>query len=215
MPLARMSRRADSTSCSTCCSSAGVSSKSLGSCITPGKYTVVRNCSASPKRMGTEVPSIWAAAAQLLVPKSIPRFIWRSHAQSGRALYYGWPGGPWTMVQLDSAGGRMAYAGGAWARAATIAGLSRCPGDAMPTSSCPQCSLENVYPDGALWICADCGHEWMPGEADADAMVVRDSNGNVLVAGDTVTVIKDLKVKGSSIPLKQGTVIRNIRLVED
>ncbi len=85
----------------------------------------------------------------------------------------------------------------------------------MPTSSCPQCSLENVYPDGALWICADCGHEWMPGEADADAMVVRDSNGNVLVAGDTVTVIKDLKVKGSSIPLKQGTVIRNIRLVED
>ena len=87
----------------------------------------------------------------------------------------------------------------------------------MSTTSCPQCSLENVYPDGALWICADCGHEWMPGEAeaDADAMVVRDSNGNVLVAGDTVTVIKDLKVKGSSIPLKQGTVIRNIRLVED
>ncbi|WP_269790653.1 zinc ribbon domain-containing protein YjdM [Stenotrophomonas sp. Iso1] len=85
----------------------------------------------------------------------------------------------------------------------------------MSVSSCPQCSLQNVYPDGALWICADCGHEWTPGEAAANALVVRDSNGNVLVAGDTVTVIKDLKVKGSSIPLKQGTVIRNIRLVED
>ncbi|MBN8801726.1 MAG: phosphonoacetate hydrolase [Lysobacteraceae bacterium SCN 69-123] len=85
----------------------------------------------------------------------------------------------------------------------------------MPVSSCPQCSSQNVYPDGALWICADCGHEWTPGEAGESALVVRDSNGNVLVAGDTVTVIKDLKVKGSSIPLKQGTVIRNIRLVED
>jgi len=85
----------------------------------------------------------------------------------------------------------------------------------MPITSCPQCSLENVYPDGALWICADCGHEWTPGEAAESSLVVRDSNGNVLVAGDTITVIKDLKVKGSSIPLKQGTVIRNIRLVED
>ena len=66
-----------------------------------------------------------------------------------------------------------------------------------------------------MWICADCGHEWMPGEATEAGLVVRDSNGNVLEAGDTVTVIKDLKVKGSSIPLKQGTVIRNIRLVED
>ncbi|MGE8281506.1 MAG: zinc ribbon domain-containing protein YjdM, partial [Stenotrophomonas sp.] len=64
-------------------------------------------------------------------------------------------------------------------------------------------------------ICADCGHEWTPGESAESSVVVRDSNGNVLVAGDTVTVIKDLKVKGSSIPLKQGTVIRNIRLVED
>src|SRR5690606_25730143 len=77
-------------------------------------------------------------------------------------------------------------------------------------------TLENTYVDGVLWICADCGHEWAAGDADgAEALVVRDSNGNVLAAGDTVTVIKDLKVKGSSIPLKQGTVIRNIRLVED
>lgn len=81
---------------------------------------------------------------------------------------------------------------------------------------CPQCTRDNTYVDGDRYVCADCGHEWAiagdaPGEADA---IVRDSNGNVLAQGDTVVVIKDLKVKGSSIPLKQGTVIRNIRLVE-
>jgi protein PhnA len=83
--------------------------------------------------------------------------------------------------------------------------------------ACPQCGLENTYADGALWTCPDCGHEWAAGDEDdaATMRVVRDSNGNVLSAGDTVVVIKDLKVKGSSIPLKQGTVIRNIRLVED
>lgn len=81
--------------------------------------------------------------------------------------------------------------------------------------ACPQCTLENTYVDGAQWICADCGYEWPLEEAQGEAQVVRDCNGNPLSAGDTVTVIKDLKVKGSSIPLKQGTVIRNIRLVED
>ena len=83
--------------------------------------------------------------------------------------------------------------------------------------ACPQCGLENTYADGALLVCADCGHEWAPGDGGAadDALVVRDVNGNPLSAGDTVVVIKDLKVKGSSIPLKQGTVIRNIRLVVD
>jgi len=82
--------------------------------------------------------------------------------------------------------------------------------------ACPQCTLENTYADGALFVCADCGHEWAAGdEAPAEAVVVRDCNGNVLTAGDTVTVIKDLKVKGASIPLKQGTVIRGIRLIED
>jgi protein PhnA len=83
--------------------------------------------------------------------------------------------------------------------------------------ACPQCTLENTYADGGRYICADCGFEWTPDAAEegAAAMVVRDSNGNVLVEGDTVVVIKDLKVKGSSIPLKQGTVIRQIRLVED
>ena len=77
--------------------------------------------------------------------------------------------------------------------------------------------MENTYPDGDNYICADCGHEWpvLTGRAENGvALVVRDVNGNVLHSGDSVTVIKDLKVKGSSIPLKQGTVIRNIRLVD-
>lgn len=83
---------------------------------------------------------------------------------------------------------------------------------------CPQCTLENTYPDGANFVCADCGYEWpsTPAAAAAQATtIVRDSNGNPLADGDTVVVIKDLKVKGSSIPLKQGTVIKHIRLVED
>ena len=83
---------------------------------------------------------------------------------------------------------------------------------------CPQCGMDNTYPDGDNLVCADCGHEWAAsgtgGAAEAQ-VVVRDVNGNVLTDGDTVVVIKDLKVKGSSIPLKQGTVIKNIRLVAD
>ena len=77
--------------------------------------------------------------------------------------------------------------------------------------------MENTYPDGDNYVCADCGHEW-PIAATAQVAdvgpVVRDVNGNVLHSGDTVVVIKDLKVKGSSIPLKQGTVIKSIRLVD-
>lgn len=83
--------------------------------------------------------------------------------------------------------------------------------------ACPVCAMENTYPDGANFVCADCGHEW-PMEAPSAAgsgVIVRDVNGNVLNDGDSVLVIKDLKVKGSSIPLKQGTMIRGIRLVED
>ncbi len=76
--------------------------------------------------------------------------------------------------------------------------------------------MENTYPDGEMYICPDCAHEWPQRSAGAEegASVVRDVHGNVLNSGDTVVVIKDLKVKGSSIPLKQGTVIRNIRLVD-
>jgi protein PhnA len=82
---------------------------------------------------------------------------------------------------------------------------------------CPQCSLENTYRDGGLFVCADCGHEWVEGDVadEGEVVVVRDCNGNTLNDGDTVVVIKDLPVKGSSTGIKQGTVIRNIRLVED
>lgn len=82
--------------------------------------------------------------------------------------------------------------------------------------ACPQCGLPNTYADGDTHVCADCGHEWPGAVAETTAVAAtRDVNGNVLAAGDSVVVIKDLKVKGTSIPLKQGTVIRNIRLVED
>ncbi len=83
--------------------------------------------------------------------------------------------------------------------------------------ACPQCGMTNTYEDGAQWVCADCGYEWSAAaDAHPEASVdVRDSNGNLLQEGDTVVVIKDLKVKGSSIPLKQGTTIKNIRLIAD
>ena len=85
-----------------------------------------------------------------------------------------------------------------------------------PIPACPQCTLTSTYRDGDQFVCADCGFEWpASGEtAGDDDLVVRDSNGNRLAEGDTVVVIKDLKVKGSSIPLKQGTVIKQIRLVD-
>ncbi len=85
------------------------------------------------------------------------------------------------------------------------------------STPCPQCTLDNTYVDGSHHVCADCGFEWplAGGESAPETQVVRDSNGNALADGDTVVVIKDLKVKGSAIPLKQGTVIKHIRLVPD
>ena len=85
------------------------------------------------------------------------------------------------------------------------------------TPACPQCTLENTYPDGTNFVCADCGFEWpmAPASAaddDADA-VVKDFNGQVLQDGDAVVLIKDLKVKGSSTVLKMGTKVKSIRLV--
>lgn len=82
--------------------------------------------------------------------------------------------------------------------------------------ACPKCSSDYAYADGAMLICPECAHEWAPGETaqDPDARVVKDANGNVLQDGDSVTVIKDLKVKGSSSVLKVGTKVRNIRLVD-
>jgi protein PhnA len=84
--------------------------------------------------------------------------------------------------------------------------------------ACPQCTLENTYPDGANYVCPDCAFEW-PIAALADAGdvsdgLVKDANGQVLSSGDSVILIKDLKVKGSSIVLKKGTKIKGIRLPE-
>lgn len=84
--------------------------------------------------------------------------------------------------------------------------------------NCPQCNSANTYSDGNLWICPDCSHEWNPAaeikvaEAIIDESFVRDANGNILSDGDTVTVIKDLKVKGSSSSVKVGTKVKNIKL---
>lgn len=77
--------------------------------------------------------------------------------------------------------------------------------------ACPECASEYTYEMGALLACSMCGHEW-PADQASEA-VVRDAVGNVLADGDTVTVIKTLKVKGSSAPIKAGTKVRNIRLV--
>lgn len=81
---------------------------------------------------------------------------------------------------------------------------------------CPKCSSAFTYEDGALYVCPECAHEWpqQVAENGTDAKVFRDANGNTLVDGDTVTVIKDLKVKGSSAVVKVGTKVKNIRLVE-
>lgn len=80
--------------------------------------------------------------------------------------------------------------------------------------SCPKCQCAYTYEDGNLIVCPECAHEWNPDTKDTEVLVVKDSNGNILVDGDTITVIKDLKVKGSSSALKQGTRVKNIRLVE-
>ena len=81
---------------------------------------------------------------------------------------------------------------------------------------CPKCASAYTYEDGAHYVCPECGHEWSPAQADAveGAKVVRDAVGNLLQDGDTVTVIKDLKLKGSSLVVKVGTKVRNIRLVD-
>ena len=93
--------------------------------------------------------------------------------------------------------------------------------DSLPP--CPECSSEYTYEMGALLVCPECAHEWSASaetdtEADADApaaaaTVIKDAVGNVLADGDTVTVVKDLKIKGSSTVIKVGTKVRGIRLV--
>lgn len=81
--------------------------------------------------------------------------------------------------------------------------------------NCPECGSAYTYEDRGMMICPECGHEWTQGDAvEENDSAVKDSNGNVLADGDTVTVIKDLKVKGASGAIKQGTKVKNIRLVE-
>lgn len=85
--------------------------------------------------------------------------------------------------------------------------------DTLP--NCPKCNSEYTYEDGNVLVCPECGHEWsLEAAATEEERVIKDANGNVLNDGDTVTVIKDLKVKGSSSTLKQGTKVKNIRLVD-
>ena len=82
---------------------------------------------------------------------------------------------------------------------------------------CPKCQSEYVYEDGSLLICPECAHEWIKKEAEAlveQERVIKDANGQVLQDGDTVSVMKDLKVKGSSLVVKVGTKVKNIRLVD-
>ena len=84
---------------------------------------------------------------------------------------------------------------------------------------CPKCESKYTYQDGLLFICPECAHEWptsteVHNEIDDDLMIVQDSNGTPLADGDSITVIKDLKVKGSSAMVKVGTRVKNIRLVE-
>lgn len=85
----------------------------------------------------------------------------------------------------------------------------------MALPKCPMCQSEYTYEDRGLLICPECSHEWSPEDSvQEEGLVVLDANGNQLQDGDTVTVIKDLKVKGASGAIKQGTKVKNIRLVE-
>lgn len=83
--------------------------------------------------------------------------------------------------------------------------------------NCPKCNSEYTYHDGNMYVCPECAHEWSGEEATAPAdesRIIKDANGTLLQDGDTVTVIKDLKVKGSSLVVKVGTKVKNIRLVD-
>ena len=83
--------------------------------------------------------------------------------------------------------------------------------------NCPKCNSEYTYEDGSLFVCPECAYEWSLEEVtgnNTDEKIVKDSNGNVLNDGDTVSVIKDLKVKGTSSVIKIGTKVKGIRLVE-
>ncbi|WP_432702193.1 zinc ribbon domain-containing protein YjdM [Lysinibacillus sphaericus] len=82
--------------------------------------------------------------------------------------------------------------------------------------NCPKCNSEYTYEDGTNFVCPECAHEWSTDatEQESDTLIVKDANGKLLADGDAVTIIKDLKVKGSSSTLKIGTKVKSIRLVE-
>jgi len=82
--------------------------------------------------------------------------------------------------------------------------------------NCPQCQSTYTYTDRDMFVCPECAHEWSEDAAvvSDDDSVIKDSNGNALNDGDSITVIKDLKVKGSSLVVKVGTKVKNIRLVD-
>lgn len=80
--------------------------------------------------------------------------------------------------------------------------------------NCPQCDSEYAYEDGNMYVCPECAHEWAQDGSDELASAIKDAVGNPLADGDSVTVIKDLKVKGSSLVVKVGTKVKNIRLVD-
>jgi protein PhnA len=86
-------------------------------------------------------------------------------------------------------------------------------------TQCPKCNSEHIYNDGNLWICPECSNEWNPELSFSEEIPIqnegiRDSNGNLLLDGDSVTVIKELKIKGSASSVKAGTKVKNIRLVD-
>lgn len=83
--------------------------------------------------------------------------------------------------------------------------------------NCPECNSEHTYEDRESYICSECTHEWLKSASNTatdNEQVIKDANGNILQDGDTVTVIKDLKVKGSSLVVKVGTRVKNIRLIQ-
>ncbi|NPA28394.1 MAG: alkylphosphonate utilization protein [Epsilonproteobacteria bacterium] len=84
----------------------------------------------------------------------------------------------------------------------------------MSLPNCPKCSSIYVYEDGELLVCPECGYEFTKESLKEEGLVVKDANGNILKDGDSVVVIKDLKVKGSSSTIKVGTKVKNIRLCE-
>jgi len=88
----------------------------------------------------------------------------------------------------------------------------------MPSlPNCPKCNSEYTYEDRNLFICPECAHEWtleLETENSVDEKIVKDANGNVLKSGDTISIIKDLKVKGTPLAIKAGTKVKNIRLID-